>query len=415
MRKKLLISAYACHPYRGSEHGIGWYYSLRLADYYDLFVITRADNRSEIEEALRRSGKENIKFIYIDLPEPMRFWKRGEKGLYIYYFIWQVLAFFTAIRLHRKEHFKAVWHLTFGNMVLPTFLPFINARFIWGPIGGGNRIPLSFWKYISLRGKINELMRLVVLFLLRINPLFYLYCKKAAIILVRTRETARLLPSRFRKKAVLFQETAMDPEDLPVLCNGVFKANRLHEETKTVFITVGRLMWHKGIVFSLYVLNRIYEKVPDLDWKYKIIGSGPEYGFITKQIGCFPFKDRVKLIGKLPRERVIEEYKSADIFLLLSGREGGSWALLEAMLCGLVPVVLDAGGSSEIVTDECGIIAYSETPSSLIEILADKLIEIMKKPECISEIGLRARERVLNELSWEKKISELQKLVDQVL
>ena len=53
-RLKILISAYACAPGRGSEEGVGWDCIRALAEYNDLYVITRGDARPQIEAYLAR-------------------------------------------------------------------------------------------------------------------------------------------------------------------------------------------------------------------------------------------------------------------------------------------------------------------------------------------------------------------------
>jgi glycosyltransferase involved in cell wall biosynthesis len=53
-----------------------------------------------------------------------------------------------------------------------------------------------------------------------------------------------------------------------------------------------------------------------------------------------PFlRERVKLIGAVPHERIADLYAGADLFVLGSHREGSGYAALEAMACGVVPVL----------------------------------------------------------------------------
>jgi glycosyltransferase involved in cell wall biosynthesis len=52
-------------------------------------------------------------------------------------------------------------------------------------------------------------------------------------------------------------------------------------------------------------------------------------------------RGRVQLLGHVSRERVQELMTAADMFVHGSHREGGSFALVEALACGLIPVVTD--------------------------------------------------------------------------
>jgi hypothetical protein len=40
-RLKVLISAYACEPDKGSEHGLGWNGVKQIARFHEVWVITR--------------------------------------------------------------------------------------------------------------------------------------------------------------------------------------------------------------------------------------------------------------------------------------------------------------------------------------------------------------------------------------
>ncbi len=75
---RILLSAYACEPGRGSEPGVGWGWATELAELgHEVWVLTRADNRVTIA---RNSPVDplNPKFIYYDLPSWL---EGGESGL----------------------------------------------------------------------------------------------------------------------------------------------------------------------------------------------------------------------------------------------------------------------------------------------------------------------------------------------
>jgi glycosyltransferase involved in cell wall biosynthesis len=52
-------------------------------------------------------------------------------------------------------------------------------------------------------------------------------------------------------------------------------------------------------------------------------------------------RERVTLLGRVPHERVEQLMRAADIFVLGSHREGSGYSLIEALACGLPPVVTD--------------------------------------------------------------------------
>jgi len=67
---KVLMSAYACEPNKGSEPGIGWNWVLETARLgHEVWVLTRANNRANIETELAKLPPiKNLKFLYYDLP-----------------------------------------------------------------------------------------------------------------------------------------------------------------------------------------------------------------------------------------------------------------------------------------------------------------------------------------------------------
>jgi glycosyltransferase involved in cell wall biosynthesis len=52
-------------------------------------------------------------------------------------------------------------------------------------------------------------------------------------------------------------------------------------------------------------------------------------------------RDRVSLLGQVPHERIEQLMRAADLFVLGSHREGSGYSLIEALACGLPPVVTD--------------------------------------------------------------------------
>ena len=60
----ILVSAYGCEPFVGSEAGVGWNWVLQMAKNNRLHVITRENNREKIEINLPVNLRKNIKFYY---------------------------------------------------------------------------------------------------------------------------------------------------------------------------------------------------------------------------------------------------------------------------------------------------------------------------------------------------------------
>ena len=93
---RVLVSSYACEPGRGSEPGVGWNWVRQIARHNPTWIITRWNNKAPIERALEQDPLPNAHFVYFDLPRWASWWKKGARGLHLYYYLWQLAAFFEA-------------------------------------------------------------------------------------------------------------------------------------------------------------------------------------------------------------------------------------------------------------------------------------------------------------------------------
>ena len=149
---RILVSAYACSPGFGSEQGVGWNRALQLARFHEVWVVTRSKNRAAIEAALAREPRPNLHFLYQDLPRWARLWKKKRRGMHLYYYLWQMGAYWAGRRLHREVKLDQVHHVTFVNYWMPSFLALLPVPLVWGPVGGGETCPASFRPRLSWRG-----------------------------------------------------------------------------------------------------------------------------------------------------------------------------------------------------------------------------------------------------------------------
>ena len=93
---------------------------------------------------------------------------------------------------------------------------------------------------------------------------------------------------------------------------------------------------------------------------------------------------RVKFLGLLRTpESVRRELDKSDLFVLPSRTEGLPRAMIEAMARGLPCIGSTAGGIPELLSDE------DLVPPGNARILADKIIEVIRRPSRMSEMSAR--------------------------
>jgi hypothetical protein len=95
------------------------------------WVITRANNREPIEAHLPTiPEREGLNFVYVDLPKRLTWWKRGKRGVHLYYLLWQFVALRRARSLLRQQEFGLVWHITMANIWLGSAAPLTDLPFV---------------------------------------------------------------------------------------------------------------------------------------------------------------------------------------------------------------------------------------------------------------------------------------------
>ena len=70
-------------------------------------------------------------------------------------------------------------------------------------------------------------------------------------------------------------------------------------------------------------------------------GNAPLLGAVAAKIREPRLHGRVHLLGRVPHERVQQLMHAADLFVLGSNFEGSGYSVIEALACGLTPVVTD--------------------------------------------------------------------------
>jgi glycosyltransferase involved in cell wall biosynthesis len=330
---KILAFAYACEPHKGSEPGAGWAWARMLAGLGDTWVITRANNRDVIEAALVDLPEcKRLRFVYVDLPRQVRFWKKGQRGVRLYYLLWQIVALRRAQELARQEPFDLVWHLTLANMWMGSLAPLVQGAFVYGPVGGGARPPWRLLPLLGVRGIAFELARSGLSSAARyLNPLARLAWRRAALVLVQNPETLGWLPRKHRSKAVIFPHAVLENVHRP--------ESGARERTHVAFYA-GRLLPLKGLALAIGALEHLPE------WRLVICGEGSDEARLRRLAVETGVDRRVEFRGWVSREEVQRTMRDeAEVFLFPSYRDQAPLAVAEAVGVGLPVVCLDRGGA----------------------------------------------------------------------
>jgi glycosyltransferase involved in cell wall biosynthesis len=395
-RLKVLVSSYACAPDEGSEPGVGWNWVKQIARFHEVWAITRTNNRQSMAGVLAQEPLPHVHWIYFDLPRWVRFWKKGPRGVHLYYYLWQIGAYFVAKRLHKQVNFDLVHHVTFVTYWMPSFLILLPVPFIWGPVGGGDSTPRAFYKAFTLRGKMYEYCRAIACWLGEHDPFVQLTAKRARLVLATTPATAERSKRLGCQKVKVLSQVGMTREEIESL-----GAIPIRHTTSLRLVSVGRFLHWKGFHLGLLAFAQIQQEFPD--GEYWFIGDGPERQKLERLARRCGVMSKVRFWGSLPRKQVLEKLAECDVIVHPSLHDSGGLVCLEEMAAGRPVICLDLSGPALQVTEETGIKVPATSPEHVVMDLAKAMCRLSHDPALRIRMGEAARKRVVEHFAWDKK------------
>jgi len=168
------------------------------------------------------------------------------------------------------------------------------------------------------------------------------------------------------------------------------------EEIRSMFAPKGeKLLLHVSNFRKVKRIDDVMEIFlrvrKEMEARLILVGEGPE---LKSALGTAE-REGVKrdVISLGHREAVNEITTAADLLLLPSESESFGMAALEAMACGVPPIVADAGGLPEVVDD--GVTGFL-LPVGDVEGMTRRALELLRNEELRRGMGFKARE-VANE------------------
>lgn len=402
---KVLISAYACRPGKGSEPGVGWNLVRELVKYHRVWVITREDNRQAIEAELATNPLPGLEFIYCELPWIQKL-NQNQRIVHLHYYFWQLKAYFVARRLHQSIGFDLVHHVTYVRYSAPSFLSLLPIPFIWGPVGGGESAPKAFWEDFSFRAKVYETVRGLWRWIGEQDPFVRLTIKNSAVIRATTKDTVERLHKLGAKNVEISPESGLPVEDITN-----FAQYKLPQETPIRFISMGRLLHWKGFHLGL----RAFAAAELTDAEYWICGDGIEQERLIALANNLGITKQVKFWGRLPRAETMEKLGQCHVLVHPSLHDSGGWVCIEAMATGRPVICLDLGGPGTQITESTGIKIPALTPKQVVNDMAKAMKKLAQDSQLRMQMGQAGQKRVQAEFAWEVKGDRLAQLYDKMV
>lgn len=397
---KLLLSAYACEPGRGSESGVGWHWALELARRgVETWVMTRTNNREPIEAGLRDlPDLANLHFRYFDLPRWARWWKRGSRGIYLYNLLWQWGAYRKARRLHARNGFDRVHHLTLSGIRQPSFMGGLGIPMVFGPVGGGEEAPWALRHGYGPRGWARDALRSLSNATLRFDPFMRATFRKAHVIYVKTPDSTWVIPRQFHTKVRYELEigcTSSRPSRIAEHRDG-------HGSTFRI-LYVGRFLYLKGMHLGLPAFAELADSHEDA--RLTMIGAGPDEARWRRLAEKLGVDARITWVPWLAQDELSTFYMKHDAFLFPSLHDSGGTVVLEALTHGLPVLCLDIGGPAATADKGCGRIVATKgrSEAEVSHALAEALRELADDTELRHALRDGALKRA-DELTWANQV-----------
>lgn len=170
----------------------------------------------------------------------------------------------------------------------------------------------------------------------------------------------------------------------------------------------GNAEWRKGIDVFLQVINQILNTSNE-NCHFVWIGvkkEGDYYEQISYDIAKMGIGDKITFIEQTPD--AIELINCLDIFTIVSREDPFPLVMLEAALAQKTMIGFDkTGGCGEFLEEDAGIIVpYLNTFS-----MASSIIKLFLNQSYAKQLGLKAKDKVLNKYSFENSVLKIESLL----
>ncbi len=403
--KKVLLSAYACSPIRGSEPGNGWSWALNLAmQGYEVWCLTNVEDREATTAELQQLELPNLHIVYVELALNLdkMLLNTSSKTIYLHYYLWRKKAAGIAVQLHRKKHFDVAHHVTFGSFQQGTFLwKLKNTRIIFGPVGGGQEALPAFKEYFGRAWKIERIRSLISKLSMKFSNNLKNTVTRSDYILVTNQDTANIV-QKIRTVEANNVHLVLD-NAIPLSMQHMHFIERKPGKQLNL-LWVGRMLPRKGLNLILHALSLVPEEV---DYTFTIVGGGEQYQLLSgwiEQYGLNP--KRLRILGQIPFNEVVHHYEQADVFIFCSLRDSCPAQLNEAMAFGLPVITLDIHGSALAVSNDCGIKIKPTTKENTALDIARAITRMYKDVELRKKCSVNAYNYAKGN-TWERKVHSI--------
>jgi len=323
--------------------------------------------------------------------------------LHLNKFLFQLLAAWTAWRLHREHQYDGIWAVMAHSCGVPAALFKVFAP----------RVPYV----LTLQEgdppeQVERTMRPVW-------PLFARAFTSADAVTAISTFLGRWARRRGFKGALTIVPNAVDVE--------FFSQGHSEESINEIRDTFGK---RAGDVFVVTTSRLVYKNAVDdviralsllpRNVHFIILGIGPDEAKLKGLVGELDLSERVRFLGQIGHDEMPKYLKACDIFIRASRSEGMGNSFVEAMAAGLPVIATQEGGLSDFLFDEkrnpgiptTGWAVDKNSPTEIAAAVKD----IMGNPEKVRTVVATAKRMVIERYDWNLVAKDMrEKVFNRVL
>jgi len=397
---KVLLMAYECSPWRGSEWAVGWGRLLQAARGVEPHVITSEENFHALERAQTEGLlPANVRF-YTPVPDAKLRELEKTPALFAYnytaYHHWQKLAFSLAKELQAREHFDLVHQINVCTFREPGYTWRLGVPYLWGPVGGTQNFPARFLTILPPVEAFKEAMRSVSNKIsLRFKPRVRDAARAAVMIVGANSTNQRDYERVFGRAVERLIETGLHEVNEPERTR--FRERVYKPGAPIKILWSGELQSRKALPILLRALATLH----DIPFELTVLGDGPQrsnWQALTKKLGLV---SQVAFLGRLPFADAVAQMDKAELFCFPSLRDTSGNVVLEALAAGVPVICFDHQGVGDIVTAECGVKLPVVSPARAVDDWARTIRELTNDPARLLRMSESATTRARDFL-WDR-------------
>ena len=283
----------------------------------------------------------------------------------------------------------------------------LGVPLVMGPLGGGETAPLRLLSGLPWRVCLFDGLRTLSLRAIRLDPLAMAGPRRATLVLCKSAESARVLPSDVQRRSAVLPEIGSPPIDTAARACGRAPSDGGHR-----LLFAGRLLGWKGVAIAVGAVDLLVRR--GLDVSLDIAGDGPLRPHLEKEIRRRGLGERVRLLGMVPRADLFALYGRADLFVFPSLHDSSGNVVLEALSRGLPVVCLDLGGPRLYVDEDCGVVVSTagRGREQVEAALADAIAGVLAEPGRLQAMSRSAVVHAARQ-SWNAVVSRAYRVISQ--